>query len=240
MSRLVSPVHAKALSALETLVGHCAALVLDFDGVIVESVDIKCAAFVELFADHPQHQAGARQHFLQHAGISRQIKIRWVYEHLLNQPLDDQTLHDLCERFSALVMGAVCEAPLVPGAAQVLENAAAAGLSLSIASGTPQQELERILERRGLAGHFQLALGSPMTKPEMLMVFASQQACAPQQLLFVGDGESDLLAAREAGVPFIARRLQPEAWQQQADVVIDDLTTLARAIADHRVPGGVT
>ena len=39
------------------------AVIFDFDGVILESADIKTQAFIELFADNPDHrEAILRQH----------------------------------------------------------------------------------------------------------------------------------------------------------------------------------
>lgn len=50
------------------------AIVLDFDGVIVESLDIKTRAFRDLFSDYPQHLDKIMSYHLAHNAISRYIK----------------------------------------------------------------------------------------------------------------------------------------------------------------------
>jgi beta-phosphoglucomutase-like phosphatase (HAD superfamily) len=47
------------------------AVIFDFDGVIVESMDIKTQAFVELFRDHPEHHETIVRLHLENGGMSR-------------------------------------------------------------------------------------------------------------------------------------------------------------------------
>ena len=42
------------------------AVVFDFDGVIIESGDIKTEAFLELFAAYPEHLPAIKRHHLDH------------------------------------------------------------------------------------------------------------------------------------------------------------------------------
>ncbi len=197
--------------SLAELAAGARAVVFDFDGVIVESVEAKTAAFLTLFADRPDLHDAIRRHHLEHLGRSRHEKLAWIHRALLRDPLDADGLERLAERFSALVFEATVACPPVPGALETLAALAAAGLPAFVASGTPEHELRAIVERRGLAPRFAGVWGSPTPKPQILWRILAERALRPEELILVGDGVSDLRAAREVGVPFALRETEAQA-----------------------------
>ena len=134
------------------------AIVFDFDGVILESADLKTVAFVEMFADRPEHQDAIRAHHLENLGISRYEKFRWIYANLFHEPLTEQRSAELGQQFSNLVFDKVLACPFVPGARQALD-ALHGTRPLYVASGTPHDELLRIIDHRGERVE-QLAIGA--------------------------------------------------------------------------------
>jgi phosphoglycolate phosphatase-like HAD superfamily hydrolase len=74
-----------------------------------------------------------------------------------------------------------------------------------VASGTPQNELEKIVAERGMAGWFEEVWGTPRTKPEILRDLLTRHGLSPQDVLMVGDGMSDYQAATDTGIRFLAR-----------------------------------
>ncbi|MDH3227745.1 MAG: HAD family hydrolase [Thermoleophilia bacterium] len=182
-----------------------AAVVFDCDGVLIESVEIKTEAFVELFADHPEHHEAIARHHQDNLGVSRFEKFAWIYRELLGRELDADESAELGRRFSQLVFERAVRCPEVLGTSETLATLHAAGIPLFVASGTPQEELERLIAARGWRESFRGIHGSPSTKPWILSAISRALGCAPGSLVFVGDGRSDLDAAREAGVPFILR-----------------------------------
>jgi len=203
-------------------------VVLDFDGVIVESADIKTEAFVALFPEYPEHHAAIRRYHLRHAGISRHIKITAIRHEILGERGDPARDGRLAGQFRELVEERVARAALVPGVRAFLA-AARRRFHLYAASGTPQDELRRLAERHGIAPDFAGIFGSPETKPAMLRRIATAEPVTPHEMVMVGDGESDRDAAHETGVHFVARVIGPGPladcrWR------IPDLTELAATI----------
>lgn len=181
------------------------AIVFDFDGVVLESADVKTDAFVELFAEHGEHvQARVREHHLANLGISRFKKFAWIHEHVLQTPLSDEQSRALGERFSALALTKVLAAPFVHGAHEALA-ALARRYPLFVASGTPQDELDLIVDRRGLRALFREVHGTPREKPAILGDIAARLGLTAREILFIGDGTTDHAAARTTGVEFLAR-----------------------------------
>lgn len=213
--------------------GGARVVVFDFDGVILESGDIKTEAFVELFAEHREHVSAIRAHHLANLGVSRFKKFEWIYANLLRMPFSEQTRTELGDKFSALVFKKVCEAPFVPGAREALEAIAATKVPMIVASGTPQEELDRIVDVRGLRGFFAEVYGTPSEKADVLRKVMARYECGPTDVLFIGDGTTDHDAARAAGVKFLARRTPELApyWTQCGATCVDDLRGLERHVA---------
>ena len=83
------------------------AIILDFDGVILESCEIKTQAFRKLFEDYPEHVNTIVKYHRHHGGVSRYKKITYFYNNILKQPLNDEKLEELGKRFSRLVLDEV-------------------------------------------------------------------------------------------------------------------------------------
>lgn len=182
-----------------------AAVVFDFDGVVLESADVKTDAFVELFAPHGADvQAQVRAHHLANLGISRFKKFEWIYRELLGRTITDDESAALGQAFSDLALAKILAAPFVPGA-DVALAALAPRLPLFVASGTPQGELDHIVDARGLRPHFREVWGTPTEKPTILRDLMARHGWTPAQVLFIGDGMSDYKAAHAVGCEFLAR-----------------------------------
>lgn len=179
------------------------AIVFDFDGVLVESVDVKTRAFAALYDPHGTDvvEQVVAWH-LAHGGVSRYEKFRHFHRAFLGRTLASADESELGERFSALVEEAVIVADWVPGAREFLD-AWHTRLPLFVASGTPEEELLRIIERRGMAHYFAGVAGAPRKKGAILRDFLARSDAAPARLLMVGDAMTDFDGATEAGVSFL-------------------------------------
>ena len=58
-------------------------MILDFDGVVVESVGIKDQAFRQLYQDFPQHLDRIMEYHLSHNATIRFEKFRYIAENIL-------------------------------------------------------------------------------------------------------------------------------------------------------------
>jgi beta-phosphoglucomutase len=211
-------------------------IVLDFDGVIVESVDIKTEAFRTLFSFTQNHVDEIVAYHLRNAGISRFEKFQYIYDNILHEHLTDEQSRVLSDRFSSLVIDAVVRAPYVKGAEQFLLQFFQK-IPLYVVSATPEQELMQIVIRRGMDHFFKSIYGSPKKKAENLMALV-MTACLPQEkTLFVGDALNDLHAARHAGVRFIGRIRpgvpDPFTGHTGVEETVRDLDELSQYVGEH-------
>lgn len=202
------------------------AIIFDFDGVILESADIKTVAFLELFDHRSDLQPAILQYHLDNLGMSRYDKFAWIYTDLLGRPFTAEVREQLGSDFSALVLEKVLACPFVPGAEETLQFLAPQ-LPLFVASGTPQEELDLIVEKRGLTPYFKEVWGTPKKKPEIIRDILERYKLMPQDAVMVGDGSSDYKAAVHTDLHFVARNTPDQAdyWRQEnIRYIVDDLS----------------
>ena len=180
------------------------AIALDFDGVILESVDLKTRAFRALFKECPEHIDRIVQFHLDNTGLSRYEKFEVIYREFFGLPLSGEEKDRLGYEFGRLVEREILECPFVPGAQRFLDLVAPS-YPLFVISGTPESELHRIIDARGLEAYFRGVYGSPRSKAEILSSILAQSGWRSDELLFIGDSRIDYDAARQVSAIFIGR-----------------------------------
>lgn len=180
------------------------AVIFDFDGVLVESAEIKTEAFGQLFSSFPDKVHEIVEYHKRNMGISRYVKFRYFYENILGKELSHDEEMELGEKFSQIVLEKILKAPFVGGALDFFDKYHKK-IPLFMASGTPDDELQYIVEERGISRYFKEIHGTPRTKPDIVLDILSRYSLSAPEVVFVGDAESDLKASRETGICFIAR-----------------------------------
>lgn len=199
------------------------ALVFDFDGVVLDSAAVKTAAFRRLFANRPDHVGTIVRFHLDNVGVSRYRKIEHIFANILKEPLDADTRDRLVARFSDLSYREVLASNVIQPTIAVLEWAASRGLPAYVASGTPDAELNTIVDARGLRRFFRGTYGSPRTKSEILGAVAVAEGLAHREMVYVGDGLTDMTEAQAAGVPFVGISSAPPAPFPDGTLVVTEL-----------------
>lgn len=179
------------------------AIIFDFDGVLVDSVNVKTNAFRDLYSQETDEIQQAVVNFhLEHGGLSRFEKIRHYETNLLGRTPSPTQLDRLADQFADLAKEAVIASPIIPGAVDVLERFAAQ-VQLFVASGTPETELHEIVERRGWSHYFKQLRGSPTHKTILVAEIVETYGLNGKQSLMIGDAMTDYSAAQENGLQFI-------------------------------------
>lgn len=209
------------------------AIIFDFDGVIVESTDIKTEAFAKLFqSEGADIVSKIVTYHKSNMGVSRFDKFRYIYSKILLRELDDDKFKSLCERFALLVKDAVIRAPYVKGAYEFLEKNS--GLYLFfIVSATPYDEISDIVRQRRLDRIFKSVHGAPLVKRDAVSMILQRERITPFDAVYVGDAMSDYIAAVDNCVNFIARIKDNEELFKRIDCLkMDDFLELPALLDD--------
>lgn len=181
------------------------AILLDFDGVIVESVGIKDQAFEELYQVYPQYLPQIMEYHLSHNATIRFTKFRYIAENILKEPYDEQRKKEVSLKFSELVFEKIVHCPLVKGAKEFLEYFSAK-VPLYLVSISPEDELSRVLDVRGLKKYFKQVYANPPKKSEVFKNILTCEQLDASEVVYIGDVPEDYQAAVEVGIPFIGRK----------------------------------
>lgn len=187
------------------------AIIFDFDGVIAESMDIKTKAFAYLFRNYPEDiiEKVVKLH-LNNGGMSRYEKFRIIYRDYLKKNLTKADEEQLGKEFSDFCYNAIIKCPYVRGAKEFLKRNYKKYL-LFIVSGTPHDEINRIIDERGLQKYFKGVWGVPGSKSDLSKMVLEKYRLKNEEVVFIGDSPTDYKGAEDANIKFIAR-IQPRKY----------------------------
>lgn len=180
-------------------------IIFDFDGVIVESVDIKTQAFVHLFQSYSEdvRRKIVKLH-LENLGLSRYEKFKRIYTDILQCGISETELDQLGVEFARYCFDKIVMAPYVKGAYEFISTYHQV-YDLYVASSTPETELRAIVQRRGISHFFKGVFGTPRNKPEICRSILEQNGRSTQETVLIGDAIADFDAAQQCGLHFVAR-----------------------------------
>ncbi len=187
-----------------------AALLMDFDGVILDSTELKTQGFVTVYDGEPRAKlAEVLAYQRLHGGVTRRAKFAYFERNIFGRPGDAETIERLAMAYRSLVYEAVLGCSFVRGAEEFLELAHGR-IDLHVVSGTPQEELAEIIERRGLTSFFRTIVGAPATKRDAFEAILRENRLAPAETAAIGDAATEYWAAAELGISFIGVVAQNE------------------------------
>ena len=178
-------------------------IIFDFDGVIAESVQVKTDAFGNLYRPYGDNVVKkVIEHHEANGGMSRFEKIKLYHEQFLNKTITNEEIKKLANQFSELVVKKIIDSPFVPGVLEYVQMCNKK-YTLFISSGTPTEEMNQILDGRGISQYFTEVYGSPEKKDVHIAKIMSKYNYLPEELMFYGDANTDIDAAEKSNIPFV-------------------------------------
>ena len=180
-------------------------IVFDCDGIILESVDVKTAAYAAICRDvAPPYEGEFLEYVTLHGGVSRFEKFEWLARKMFGRGITPEESSLFGEKFIQCCLDAVLAAPQVPGFKETAERWFGR-VPMYVASGTPQYELEEVIRRHGLDHYFAGVFGTPPAKAALLAHAVRDSGGKPKQTVMIGDSKTDLDAAIIVGTRFYGR-----------------------------------
>ena len=206
--------------------GKIKSVILDFDGVIVESNGIKDKVFRQIFSLFPEHSDDFWEYHQKHISVSRFAKFDYVLEKI-GKPGNDVLKSELLRAFSKETLVQMKCVPFVTGAIEFLEKFANR-IPLYLASVTPIEDLMAILDNLQVRSLFTEVYGCPpWNKPDAIRDILKNENIEPINAVLIGDSYGDQRAAAETGIHFIGRNSGLGFENPQPKIIISDLSILA-------------
>jgi len=183
------------------------AIMFDFDGVLAECMDVKTEAFAQIYEPYGKDVVNkVVKHHVENGGISRYVKIKYYHEEYLKQQINEEQVEKIAKQFSDLVVDKVVKSDWVKGAKEFLEKNYKK-IDMYVISGTPEEELKKIVKKRNMEKYFKGVYGSPDTKPVILRRIITKKGYNPDKVMYIGDSLSDYRDSQKAEVKFLGRLL---------------------------------
>jgi len=206
-------------------------VILDFDGVILDSNSIKTSVFRQILNDEsPTLVEKFIDYHKLNGGVSRFEKIRYFYDILKNDNSKNIIDHKI-ELFGEIVKEELIKAEFIPGILDFLNYCKNNEISCTICSGGKENELIEVARKRNIIQYFENIYGSPKTKMDIMRILDQSNRTGDTSVYF-GDAFADYSAAKKYGLGFIFVSIASD-WKEGAKLcngnnsqVITDFTCL--------------
>jgi phosphoglycolate phosphatase-like HAD superfamily hydrolase len=182
-------------------------VVFDFDGVIVDSNDIKRSAYFKLFSLDFHSRQIVEDVLKTLEPAPRSVIIGAILNRLeAFKYKGDKEIHSIKveyeKRYGEICLNGVSLCPEIKGATESLKMLSVE-YELYLNSLTPLEPLKLVLRNRGLTSYFKDVFGSNKSKIENLKHIIAVENITPRQVVVVGDGVLDVESASACGTHFI-------------------------------------
>jgi len=174
----------------------------DCDGVILQSNELKSAAFAGALAGEPEDLvAQFVAYHKENGGVSRYVKFEYYFKNIKGEKNIQDKVDKALTDYADIVFDQLKKVDYVPGVIPVIEYFYKRNIPCYVVSGGDQKELRKVFSFRGIGHLFVDILGSPVTKNEHVASLVQSNAVAYPSIFF-GDSRSDMIAATENGSDF--------------------------------------
>lgn len=163
--------------------------------------------------------------------------------------VDDENARRIEAALTGYELESAATAVPTPGAAELIAHARRSGRPVVIVSNNAVTAVQSYLRAHGLAddiGAIHARTGDTLRllkpHPHLLQAALATSQTPPEQAVFVGDQESDVIAARAANVPvigYVAPGMTGRLGVARPDAVIESMTELAAGLTVPRAVGNV-
>jgi phosphoglycolate phosphatase-like HAD superfamily hydrolase len=196
-----------------------APIVLDLDGVVLQTNLVKHSAMLSLFEEDQGDRDAISDYILSNGGVRRDIKISHILRTFVEHPNATGALPQYLDAYAAKLEHALRSAPLVPG----VEDFLGSEHVFYLCSSAPEREIEYQLRSRGLWSRFRKIFGASTRKAVALSEIRREAAFRP---IFFGDSLPDLVAAREARASFVAVVFERDNFVHVPVLKLPDFTSI--------------
>jgi len=189
---------------MELILSKFDCIIYDFDGVVLDTVQLKVDAFCQVYRhEDPDLIEAVRSFADNNGGMSRYEKFRHFEVSVFGREGDPPAIDALCASYGQFVDEGVGKAAYIRGAPECF-FAIAPFAEQHIVSAAPESDVLTALSGRGILQHFRSVGGAPKSKPAEFQRILEAGGHDPSRVLAIGDSLSEYRAALELKIPFLA------------------------------------
>jgi phosphoglycolate phosphatase-like HAD superfamily hydrolase len=168
----------------------------DFDGVIMDSNEIRDRGFIEVLKDYPKSEVEELLNFHQeNGGLSRYVKFRYFFEKIREEKITDNQVNIWAQKFSEIMLNLLIDQRLLIEETVRFIKSNYRNYKMHIVSGSDQTELRKICKGVRIDRYFLSIHGSPTPKNDLVAQLIDKYDYIKQSCVLIGDSKNDYEAA---------------------------------------------
>ncbi len=195
--------------------------IFDFDGVIMDTVEIKNKIFYDFFLPYGKNVAKKIQNYhIQNLGINRFVKFKYIFENIIQNNITEDSIKKKIDLFSISIKKKLEKSKKINGFDKFISNLSLNNKDCFIISSAPIFELDFLIKKNNLYSHFIKYYGSPKNKYENLKLLIDEFNIELNSSVYFGDTKSDLIFAEKNNIDFVGIGLMMQ--NERNKDIIDD------------------
>lgn len=180
------------------------AIGFDFDGTLIMSEEKKAAEFEKVFREkfHTSNGVAAAYKKLAGAGQNRQEKVKALFQKILHRQPTLKELKIVEDHFGQHYKNSLRTCPLFQ-CNNLIKELKKQVHYLFLLSLENKKEVTAIAKHCNVSKYFDEILGGPRSKVENLQHVLTKHKLKPEEVIYVGDAHSDVIASRKMKVKVI-------------------------------------
>ena len=182
---------------------HIKNILWDFDGVLMDSMEIRDQGFEVVLSSHPKEDVDSLMKFHRaNGGLSRYVKFRYFFEKIKKQEISDEQVQQYADSFSQVMLERMMDERLLIADALDFVKSNHQKYRMHVVSGSDQSELRQICENLGIKRYFKSIHGSPTPKTQLVQQVLQANSYKADETILIGDSINDYDAAVDNGIAF--------------------------------------
>ncbi len=175
----------------------------DFDGVLINSNEIRDLGFITTLKEYPKDQVDQLLAFHhQNGGLSRYVKFKYFFENIRMETVEQTRIDALASAFSTVMRKLLVNPGLLIKENMHFIETSYDSFNMHIVSGSDGKELKYLCEELGILKYFKSVHGSPTPKIRLVADLLSKHNYNTNECILIGDSINDYEAAKENNIFF--------------------------------------
>lgn len=179
-------------------------MVFDFDGVVIDSTEVKIDEYKNLFSQFTKNETTLDEItniYKNSAGIPRETTLKKVFKEVFDKTVSNQEVESLSLNYSKQIFRRLEAIEPLKGFLEYL--AIHKEINKHIISGAPNSDVCYLIKKLNLSKYFKSIKGGPLNKKNEIINIRKLAKVKAQNIVYFGDQKNDYIAAKSAGVGFI-------------------------------------
>ena len=148
----------------------------DFDGVILDSMEIRSEGFRKVLKSYPSSEVEELiEYHLKNGGLSRYVKFRYFFEKIRGEEIKEEKVQELASQYSEIMRAALTFPERLIKEVMDFIKTHAEQFRMHIVSGSDGEELRFLCNKLGIDQYFISIQGSPTPKIDLVNEILEQK-----------------------------------------------------------------